>query len=91
MKTLTRFAIAAAMVGAIGSVAALADDSQFRNWQDLQRQAAPRSQESTTVAVYVGERSFGRTTMGAPAETAMRLLDLHLGRGQVISVAPSME
>jgi hypothetical protein len=90
MKILTRFAIVAAMAGTIGSVAALADDSQFRNWQDQQRQAAQRGRV-TSVAVYVGERSFERTATGAYTETTMRPLEVHLGRGQVISVAPSVE
>jgi hypothetical protein len=90
MKILTKLAIAAAMIGAVGTSAALADDSQFRNWQDQQRQAAQRGRV-TSVAVYVGERSFERTATGAYTETTMRPLEIHLGRGQVISVAPPVE
>ena len=54
MKTITKFSIIAATLAALGTSAAFADDQQLQNRLALQRQAAERSQKSTTIAVYAG-------------------------------------
>lgn len=56
MKTITKLAFLAAAVAAIGTSAAFADDQQLQNRLALQRQAAERSQKSTTIAVYAGHQ-----------------------------------
>lgn len=52
MKTITKLSLIAATLAAFTSSAALADDSQLQIRLALQRQAAERNQQPTTIAVY---------------------------------------
>ena len=52
MKTIMKLSLIAATLAAFTSSVALADDSQLQIRLALQRQAAERNQQSTTIAVY---------------------------------------
>jgi hypothetical protein len=87
MKTFIKLTFFAAVAAAFGTTAANADDPQLQHRLAMQRESADRGQRTTTVAVYVGERSFGRATTGVRTETERRPAWLHQGRGQVIPLS----